>query len=338
MLYAMRRLERWLHEHVFKVGWLVTKKTRTTTLLYYTFFLPGVVLHELVRWLVAGLLDVHADRAIRLPDDQQVAELKLNFVRLHRSAGEFKTAVISLAPLLAGLAIIYFVSQNILRVPEALAAISGINGLRNLGQAVTILTSAPEVWLWVYLVVAIANTMIPSWNALRGWRIVLIAVAVAIVALIALGVADDVILTNLGPTLVTAANVLTVTFAFVIGVDLTMTAVLGTLEALIERITGDSATFTNGRLVAITREERLRQQQQERARQDRQRKASANRTPAGPPSIYNSPFPIPKPPERETAPVSVQRDYLNVLSSGDAGGNTDAGSAVEPPSTPARAP
>ncbi|MDZ4767531.1 MAG: hypothetical protein SGJ24_00245 [Chloroflexota bacterium] len=324
----MRRLERWLHEHVFKVGWLVTKKSRTTTLLYYTFFLPGVFLHEFVRWLVAGILDVRAERAIKVPDEQQIAELKLTFVRLHRSTGEFKLALISAAPLLVGLAIIYYVSQNILRVPLALAAL-GTGGLTNIGEAIGILTAAPDVWLWVYFVFTIANTMIPSWSALKGWRVVLIALGVGAVVLLFLGVADDVFLDNLAQPIATAANVLTLTFAFVIGVDLLVTAVLGTIEAIVERVTGDSATFVNGRLVAMTRQERQRQQEQERQRQERQQKAAAKRTHTGPPSIYNFPFPIPKPPDKDASTVTVQRDFQNVLLSGDPADGDEAAADVD---------
>ncbi len=333
----MRRLERWLHEHLFKVGWLVTKKSRTTTLLYYTFFLPGIVIHEFVRWLVAGLLDVRADRAIKLPDEQQIAELKLTFIRIHRNAGELKTAIISAAPLFVGLGIIYYVSQNILRIPQVLDTLAG-GGLDNLSRAIALFTSAPDVWLWVYFVFTIANTMIPSWSALRGWRIVLMALGVGVAALLFLGVADDVFLDTLAEPIVTTANVLTLTLAFVIGVDLLMTAVLGTIEAIIERITGDSATFQNGRLIAVTRAERLRQQEQERARQERQRKAAAKRTASGPPSIYNMPFPIPKPPDKDSAPITVTRDAQNVLLSGfedDAAEDDDEADASAPAASPA---
>ena len=86
----MRRLERWLHQHMFKVGWLLTKNLQTTTILYYTFFLPGVVLHEFIYWLVAGILNVRAERAIAWPEAQAIAELKLNFIKLARNTSRIK--------------------------------------------------------------------------------------------------------------------------------------------------------------------------------------------------------------------------------------------------------
>jgi hypothetical protein len=64
-----------MHQHIFKVGWLVTKKLRTTTTLYYTIFLPGVFLHEIVLWFIAGILNVRAERAIAWPEQQAIGEL-----------------------------------------------------------------------------------------------------------------------------------------------------------------------------------------------------------------------------------------------------------------------
>ncbi|MCK6578049.1 MAG: hypothetical protein L6Q98_08095 [Anaerolineae bacterium] len=318
-----------MHEHVFKVGWLITKKQRTTTLLYYTFFLPGVILHELVRWLVAGLLNVRADRAIKLPDEQQIAELKLNFVRVHRSAGEFRSAIISAAPFLVGLVLVYAVNQSVLRVPEALVILSSGTS-DNLSGALSILLSAPDVWLWIYLVFTVANTMMPSWASLRGWRIVGIVVAIGIGILALLGVADEIFNNTIAAPLMTVANVLSFTFAFVIGVDLIVTAALGTIEAVIERITGDSATFQNGKLIAVTRKERIRQQEQERLRRERQQKAASKRSVSGPPSIYNLPFPIPDAPEKGASQtVTVRRDEQSTLTQGAA---PPGGSPRQPPS------
>lgn len=317
LLYAMRKLERWLHEHIFKVGWLITKKQRTTTLLYYTFFIPGVFLHEFVRWLTAGILDVRADRAIKMPDEQQVAELKLNFIRLNRNVGGLKLAVINLTPLLTGIAIIWYISQNILDVPVALQALS-VGGFEGVSQAALLFVNAPDVWIWVYLVFTIANTMMPSWEELKGWRVVLIAIGSVAVALVALGIAQQVFLNSIALPMQTAGHVVILILGFVITVDLLVTAVLGTTESIIERITGDSATFQNGKLIAMTRKERLKQQEQERQRRERQEKAAAaRRASAGPPSIYNLPLPIPDAPGKDLSPaVSVRREEPSVLQSG----------------------
>ncbi len=315
----MRRLERWLHEHLFKVGWLVTKNQRTTTILYYTFFLPGVFLHEFVRWLVAGLLNVRAERAIKIPDEQSIAELKLTFVRIHKNTSDFKASIISASPLIVGIVIIWWISQFALDLPNFIESINAQNTL-NLVDLANILLKIPDLWIWVYFVFTIANTMIPSWGALKGWRIVLVVLGIALGILVFLGVADDIFVNNLAEPLIATANVLTLIFALIIGVDITITAILGGLESIIERITGDSATFQNGKLIAMTRQEVQRQREQERLKRERQRTAAAKRTVSGPPSIYNLPFPIPEAPSKDLSQtVTIRREEPAVLEAGEQG-------------------
>jgi hypothetical protein len=78
-----------------------------------------------------------------------------------------------------------------------------------------------------------------------------------------------------------------------------MVLVLGTLESIIERITGHSAAFKDGKLIAMTRAEMLAQREQQ---SKRERQLAAKKTPAlasGPPSIYTLQFPIPGAPGKE---------------------------------------
>src|SRR5215475_7197184 len=70
LFYGLRRLEVWLHQHIFKVGWLVTNKYQTTTILYYAFFLPGILLNQLTIWTIAGFLNVRAAHSIAWPEKQ----------------------------------------------------------------------------------------------------------------------------------------------------------------------------------------------------------------------------------------------------------------------------
>ena len=102
-----------MHQHIFKVGWLLTQNYETTTILYYTFFLPGIILHEVIYWLVAGLLDVRAERSIKWPEKQEIGELRLNFVQLARRTGRIQRAIISSAPLIIGLVIVWLMATNI---------------------------------------------------------------------------------------------------------------------------------------------------------------------------------------------------------------------------------
>lgn len=304
----MRRLERWLHQHIFKVGWLLTRKMQTTTILYYTFFLPGVVLHEVVYWLVAGIVNVRAERAIAWPEAQAIAELKLTFIRLEKNTNRVKVAIISVAPLLSGLALIYLITNNVLNLNLVLA-VGGGGTLEDYLAALRLLLATPDIWLWVYLMFTIANTMFPNRDVFKGWRPVVTALAVALVALYVVGIGQQLFLQNLAVPITDGLSRLALIFAVIIAIDLIVTGVLGTLEAIIERITGHSATFEKGKLVALTKEDIQRQREQQRAKREKERQAAKAPKPAraqsGQPSIYKLPLPIPGAPGKEALELAL---------------------------------
>lgn len=313
LLVAMRRLEGWLHQHIFKVGWLLTKNLHTTTILYYTFFLPGVVFHEFILWLVAGMLNVRAERAIAWPESQAIAELRLNFIRLARNTPPFKLAVITLAPLIAAMTLIAFVLTNVMDI-------TGIQLLVQSGSfddvtiALTRLTSTPDFWLWFYLIFTVANTMMPDWGKIQGWRPFLIALGVGVVILFLLGVGDELLLLAWAGPISSALTLMSVTFAGVIGINLLTTAVLGAIESTIERITGDSATFQNGKLIAMRREEIIRMREQQRAKQQKQLEAAKSQPKTGgTPSFYKLALPIPAAPGKETEALPLPRPTATPL-------------------------
>jgi hypothetical protein len=304
LLWVQRRLESWLSQHLFKVGWLITKDLRTTTLLYYLFFLPGVILHELTLWLTAGILNVRAERAIAWPEAQAAAELKLNFVRVSQRASALKLALIHTMPSIVGIILIYAIANGVLNISGFITLMQG--GSITFDAALSRLLSTPDFFLWVYLIFVIGFTMWPDVKMLKGWRIIGLAALGVLAFLYILGIGDTVLANGLAIPLAQGLNILSAVLTVLIAIQLTLTGVLGILEAAIERITGDSATFRNGKLEAIRRADRLKREAEERARLAKQRqqqiqKARADQ--AGPPSIYRLPLPVPDGPGKETVLV-----------------------------------
>ena len=161
LLILIRNIERWLHQHIFKVGWLLTNDYQTTTVLYYLVFLPGILLHELSLWLAAGILNVRADRAIQFPQEQEIGELKLNFIRISPHTGATRISVITLIPLATGLLALWAIAVQVFQWESTLdmAATGTVDAI---SQAVTALTRTPDFWLWFYLAFVVANTMFPG--------------------------------------------------------------------------------------------------------------------------------------------------------------------------------
>lgn len=337
LLWVQRRMEDWLQQHIFKVGWLVTKDLRTTTLVYYLIFLPGVVLHEVTLWLTAGLLNVRADRAIAWPEAQSAAELKLTFVKVAKNAPALKLAVIHTAPLAVGVGFIYVIANNILNVDSFIALVQ--SGALPLDFAIGQLIGAPDFFLWLYLIFTLGSTMWPDVKMLKGWRIVIIIAIIVVAALYLLGIGDAVLANGLAAPLARAINILSLAVGVVIAIHGFFTAVLGLIEAGIERVTGDSATFQNGKLVAITRAERLKQEAEARTKLEKQRQQQTERAAsrgvlAGPPSIYRLPLPIPGGPGKETTlldGVLVAKDNTPLPDDARAGVGIITGTVVTKP-------
>jgi hypothetical protein len=307
LFYVLRQLEVWLHQHIFKVGWLVTKQYQTTTILYYAFFLPGIILNQLIFWLAAGFLNVSAERTIAWPEKQEIGELKLDFIRLSKNVTPFRLAIISTMPLLVGMIAVWHIANNVLAVPTFLTELNAGGFLVNISTALAHFTNAPDFWIWVYLAFAISNTMMPNFANLRGWRIVLTIIGVIIAAFYILGAGDQVVMSNLRGPVTNALNSLSSVFAIIIGLDIFMVAVLGTMEAIIERITGDSATFENGKMITMRRAELIARRQQALAVRPQEKKAQrAAAVPVGPPSVYKLNFPIPGAPGKEAVTPSPQ--------------------------------
>jgi hypothetical protein len=224
---------------------------------------------------------------------------------------------------------VWFIANNVFNVRGFMQLLEGGN-LENLPAAIGQLTSTPDFWLWVYIAFTVSNTMMPNFRDLQGWRVILPAVGIALAALFLLGVGDEVLTQALNGPIGTGLSILAGTFAVIIAVDLLMIAILGSIESLVERVTGDSATFQNGKMITMRRDEILKQREQERLKQQKQEQARRT-APAGPPSIYRLPLPIPGAPGKEpvSEPITVRREEPAALpgSEGRAGASMIMGSA-----------
>ncbi len=314
MIALFRQIERWLHQHIFKVGWLITNNFQTTTILYYILFLPGILLHELTVWLIAGLIGVRADRAVDFPERQEIGELRLNFIRVSPQAGNLRYALIRLAPLIAGMVCLWAIAAHIFRLQEA-AILSPAGSIDELARAVTRLTGTADFWLWFYLAFTVANTMVPSQNtrlSARRKSVLILALAASLLFAWRVGGAIEVAIARgveilVGSLILVALQVILIDVVVVLG--------LGALESLIERLTGKSATFADGKMITMSRQEaheHKRVQTRKRLAARKQQQPESKRAEIIR-SVYDLKLPIPGPPGRE--PVS--RSIVAVLNIND---------------------
>ena len=294
-----------MHRHIFKVGWLLTHNYQITTILYYIVFLPGVLLHEVTYWLAAGVLNVRASRSIQLPQKQEIGKLELNFIKLTPKAHPLKRAVIAGAPLVAGLLAIWVIAVNAFAL-ETVLGIAAPGQLDDVALAASTLAAQADFWLWFYLAFTISNTMFPTIPAeLRGWRQIGAAALPVMVIVLVLGISQ----TFAAETGTQLLNGLALILGLTTLINVFMVIVLGTVETIIERLTGHSAAFQDGKMITMTRQQALQQKAAEKQQRQPATSAPAHKATAAATSIYMLKLPIPGPPGQE--PVS--KNVVTVL-------------------------
>jgi hypothetical protein len=176
-------VQRWVHRHLHGVAYLITKQPDMALMLYSLPLLPGVALHEFSHALMAALLGVKTAGLTLIPRRQPDGHVRLGSVQVER-VDVVRASLIGFAPLLSGSVAILLIIRfafDVNTIGEAvqrgdLAALLG-----SLGG----LLRAPDAWLWLYLLFAIANAMMPSpadretWPPVILFSLLLLALAIA---------------------------------------------------------------------------------------------------------------------------------------------------------------
>lgn len=272
-------VEKWIHSHLYGVGWLLTNDTRSATILYYVLLMPGVLLHEAVQWLVAGAINVDTKTIRVWPEPQEDGTLRLDFVQVQKT-NRFSLAIIGAAPLIVGLALVWVISNYILSLDDLLAAI-GTGDLRAIGVAVRSLGSAPDFYLWLYLLFAISNAMLPTPADRQGWPLLVAVFVGVIVFLVVIGTGEQ-LLETYRSSVVTGLERLTTAFATVLVIEIPAILVIGLGEEILERTTN--------------RKFQYKPPAEAKPRQPGSNEPLAPGEPR--PSIYALELPIPLPPDR----------------------------------------
>lgn len=230
VLVALLAVERWTHRHLQGVALLMTGDVEASVFLYALPLLPGVALHEFSHALAATLLGARVGRISIFPV-RNGDRIQLGFVPVERT-GPVKTALIGLAPLIAGCLALLGIGHlglGLGPVGTALAAGDWAGAGRGLAQTLR----ARDAWLWAYLAFAISNTMLPSRSDMRAWPVLVIFLAL---------VSGLVYLLGMGPSLVqplsAALRWLAVICTLTLLVDLPFVLLIALLERVIGRARG----------------------------------------------------------------------------------------------------
>jgi hypothetical protein len=153
---------------------------------YFVIVLPGVVIHELCHWLMAKVLGVRVRRFSLGPVRKgRSKRVSLGSIQVG-NVDPVRASLIGLAPLLGGSAVILLIGNQVLGMGELAEALAGPD-LPQILAGLDQLVRVSDFWLWLYLIFAVSNAMLPSDSDVAVMRPVLIFLGIASLIFLVVG-------------------------------------------------------------------------------------------------------------------------------------------------------
>jgi len=227
-------IERWIHRHLQGTMLLLSGDREIAVVLYALPLMPGIVVHEVSHALTARLLGVRTGKVSirpKLADER----IQLGFVPVEET-DVIRASLIGLAPLLAGSAVILLIGYLAFDIGTMQQGFVQ-RDWADVAVGLTEMTQAQDLWLWVYLIFAVSNTMLPSQSDRESWRPILLFLAL-ITPLAWFAGLGPTIVERLGQPLTLAAVWLTAMYGFTVVADLPFVLLIALLEWMLGRLKG----------------------------------------------------------------------------------------------------
>jgi hypothetical protein len=227
-------LVRVVHIGLQELFFLLTGDSSIAIYLFQILMLPGVALHELSHYLAARLLGVRV-RSISLKPKVSNGKVQMGAVSMNRP--DFVRGVlIGIAPLLSGTAAILLIGYHVFDVNAVIeAAQSG--GLSGLAAAVRSVFEVNDAWIWLYLLFAFGNAMLPSESDRESvWPMLALLGTIMIVAALA-GFGPEVF-SGLSKALGASLSVIVVAFSITLFVDAVFATIIWLLRGFVAYLSG----------------------------------------------------------------------------------------------------
>lgn len=236
-------MQRWIHAHLHGISLLLVGRPDWAVIVYAVILFPGVVLHETSHWLMATLMGVRTGSMSLLPRRQPDGTLQLGYVEYYkgRTLDPIRESLIGAAPLITGTAVILLIGQHIFSVTSLANAIR-TGDVAILSEAMVQLLATPNILVWLYLIFAVSNAMLPSKSDRHAWPGFLIIMAIVTVVVALLGRNVD-IMENLTRPVAVLFGYLGTAFTIAFAVDLVCMVMIALIEWILGRIRGASVVY-----------------------------------------------------------------------------------------------
>ena len=183
--------QRWTHRQLHGLFYVLTLNRNRAVIIYAIFLLPGVLLHEGSHWLAAKLLGVKTGSFSILPKTRTDGVIQLGYVEYYKpkSGRTIRESAIGSAPIITGTLAVFLIATQIFDIPSLGISI-GTGQLDNIVVSLNEFFSTKDVWIWLYMLFAISNTMMPSASDRKAWPTLIIVFAVVIVSVLPLGLGE----------------------------------------------------------------------------------------------------------------------------------------------------
>lgn len=225
-------VQRWITRHIQGVGILLFNSSNAGMALLWFLLFPGLVIHEGSHWLMAQLLGVPTGR-LRLRPTQQGKQIILGSVEVQRT-DPLRDSLVGLAPFLAG-------SLALLAIGSGVFDVAALGQAWESGawhEAAAMLLAAFRVndaWLWLYLMVAISNAMMPSPSDRESWRSLLFYVILVVAVMLLFGWSPS-LPADLTLYLTDGLRILIYTFVLTVLLDMLFALLLAAVELILSTL------------------------------------------------------------------------------------------------------
>ncbi len=235
---ALLLVQRWIHRHLRGVTLLLAGNEQAAVTIYALILFPGVLLHELSHWLCAKLLGVRTAGLSLRPTVHENGSLQLGYVEYFRDRrlDPVRESLIGAAPLIAGVALITLIGYQIFDLNQ-LATTLGNSAEGRLTLVWRHILQTQDVFLWLYVLFAVSNAMLPSPSDRRAWPGFLLVAGGVTAVLYLFGWQDWLALRMAGP-LTTLLGYVGFAFSLTIGLDILFALLISLIEWGLGRLKG----------------------------------------------------------------------------------------------------
>lgn len=223
-----------VHQELQALFFLLTNHRAVAVYLFQILLLPGVILHELSHFLAASLLGVRV-RHFSLRPEIQGEKIQMGAVVIDKP-DFMRGLLIGLAPLILGSVAVVLIGQQVFDVGAVIEA-ARVNGSQGILQAVQAAFRVNDAWIWLYLIFAISNAMLPSQSDRESLGPVATFIA-AVVATLALAGLGPKLMAALTEPMEQALSLLLMAFGITLFVDVVFVAIILALRGLVSLLTG----------------------------------------------------------------------------------------------------